>query len=478
MPAQITARRSTRNGAADQPGLAQVLRFPFVEVDKLDAQTALARIQHSLTKDQSAALRGEIAVLSALIAKDIEVAQEREYPEGIRPRHSERCATKRGRPICDCDPPFEASVWSAFDKKKIRKTHPTLQAAIKWRRKHLGIAESGHLRAPVKITLAEAAYTWLEMATAGQILNRSGQIYKPSALRTLEQDFRLRLIPALGPRFIGDIERPDLQELVFAVQAQLSASKAHSCVNAARVLWRDLDLITGRDNATVVNPTKGLRLPAIPLTRDRIATSDEADRLIAALDESDQALWATAMYSGLRLGELRALRAERIELGHKRIKVLAGWDQYEGEIDTKTETGRRNTVVIKTLETLLTRHLAATGRTGSDLVFGKTADQPFCPTSIHKRARRYWKAAGEREDEQGIIPDRDRIRPIGLHECRHTAVSHMLDAGIGIDKVSKYMGHASITITIDRYGHLLPGGEAEAAEILNEYHARRRRQHA
>jgi hypothetical protein len=37
------------------------------------------------------------------------------------------------------------------------------------------------------------------------------------------------------------------------------------------------------------------------------------------------------------------------------------------------------------------------------------------------------------------------------------------------------MGHASITITIDRYGHLLPGGEAEAAELLNDYHARRRR---
>jgi hypothetical protein len=50
----------------------------------------------------------------------------------------------------------------------------------------------------------------------------------------------------------------------------------------------------------------------------------------------------------------------------------------------------------------------------------------------------------------------------------------MLDAGITIDKVSKFMGHASITVTIDRYGHLLPGGEAEAAEILNEYHARRR----
>ena len=46
----------------------------------------------------------------------------------------------------------------------------------------------------------------------------------------------------------------------------------------------------------------------------------------------------------------------------------------------------------------------------------------------------------------------------------------MLDAGISIDKVSKMMGHASITITVDRYGHLLPGGEAEAAALLDAYH--------
>jgi integrase len=52
----------------------------------------------------------------------------------------------------------------------------------------------------------------------------------------------------------------------------------------------------------------------------------------------------------------------------------------------------------------------------------------------------------------------------------------MLDAGITIDKVSKFMGHASITITIDRYGHLLPGGEADAIRLLDAYHQQHERQ--
>lgn len=276
---------------------------------------------------------------------------------------------------------------------------------------------------------------------------------------------------------MSDVERADLQSRVGVwLSHGLSPSKIHATINAAKVLWRDFTLVTGTDAQLPVDPTKGLRLPAVPVGgRDRIATADEAHRLIAALIEEDQALWATALYAGLRLGELRALRAENIEMHLKRIKVHAGWDQYEGEIEPKTEKGRRTTVISSLLETQLTQHLDRTGRKGHDLVFGRDADTPFKDNTITKRARRAWKAARQREDEENIIPRHERIQPIGLHECRHTAVSHMLDAKITIDKVSKFIGHSSITVTIDRYGHLLPGGEAEAAALLDEYHARRRR---
>lgn len=407
MPAQITERPKRRRSheSTDESTSAQILQFPSGDAaeEDIDPATSLARIVRSLTKHQSVALGREIGVLSTAIANEVAAAPI-DTPEGIRPRHSERCASKRTGAACDCDPPWEASVWSTFDKKKIRKTLPTRQAAIKWRRKHYGLAESGQLRAPTRITLAETAYTWLEMERSGEIRNRSGRTYKPSALRTIEGDFRLRLIPELGMHFMSDIERSDLQARVNVWQGRYSASKVHACVNAARVLWRDFDLVTDSSNLLVIDPTKGLRLPAVPLTRDRIATADEAHRLIAALEEEDQALWGCAMYAGKRLGELRALRAEKIDLALKRIKVHAGWDQYEGEIDTKTEKGRRTTVVINLLEDLLVRHLQRTGRSGRDLVFGRTASDPFCPGTIHNKARRAWKEARQCEDEEGVIP--------------------------------------------------------------------------
>lgn len=57
-----------------------------------------------------------------------------------------------------------------------------------------------------------------------------------------------------------------------------------------------------------------------------------------------------------------------------------------------------------------------------------------------------------------------------MHPTRHTAVSQMLDAGIPIENVSKFAGHASITIIIDRYHHLLPNGELQAIALLDTYH--------
>ena len=61
------------------------------------------------------------------------------------------------------------------------------------------------------------------------------------------------------------------------------------------------------------------------------------------------------------------------------------------------------------------------------------------------------------------------MTPIGLHEARHSYASLMIAAGVNAKALSTYMGHASITITLDRYGHLFPGNEAEAAGLLDTY---------
>ena len=92
------------------------------------------------------------------------------------------------------------------------------------------------------------------------------------------------------------------------------------------------------------------------------------------------------------------------------------------------------------------------------LVFGTSYTQPFTPSNVRKRANAAWTRAG--------------LAPIGLHECRHTFASLMIAAGVNAKALSTYMGHSSVTITLDRYGHLLPGNESEAADLLDAYLAR------
>ena len=89
---------------------------------------------------------------------------------------------------------------------------------------------------------------------------------------------------------------------------------------------------------------------------------------------------------------------------------------------------------------------------------GRATAQPFTPSNVRKRANAAWLRAG--------------LDPIGLHECRHTFASLMIAAGVNAKALSAYMGHSSVTITLDRYGHLMPGNESEAAARLDSYLAR------
>lgn len=69
-----------------------------------------------------------------------------------------------------------------------------------------------------------------------------------------------------------------------------------------------------------------------------------------------------------------------------------------------------------------------------------------------------------------------RLERITPHSCRHTLASLMIAAGVNAKALSTFMGHANISITLDRYGHLMPGSEAEAARLLDAYLTDRRKE--
>ena len=367
---------------------------------------------------------------------------------GIETRHTRSCRQRHGG-RCNCSPTYQAHVWSATEGKRLRKTFSTLSGAKQWRQEAQVALRQGTLRAPSQGTLNEVVEAWIVGAKTGAIHTRSGDAYKPSAIRGYERSLRLRVLPDFGAKRLSELRRGDLQDLVDRLVAEgHSPSTVQMSLIPLKAICRR-EMARGR---LPVNPTVGLELPAVRGGRDRIADPQEAELLLAALDPDDRVIWASAMYAGLRRGELKALRVEKVDLAAGLIHVERGWDDIEGEISTKGR-GTRRVPIASVLREHLLPYLLRSGRRDGDLIFGETAEAPFNPTALSARADTAWAD----------------LKRITLHECRHTFASLMIAAGVNAKALSTYMGHANIAITMDRYGHLMPGNEEEAAGLLDAY---------
>ncbi len=272
------------------------------------------------------------------------------------------------------------------------------------------------------MTLRDVAETWLDGARAGSVRNRSGDRYKPSVIRGYETSLRLRVLPELGNRKLSEIRRRDVQDLADRLLGQgLDPSTIRNTLMPLRAIFRRA-LARGD---VAVNPTRGLELPAVRGKRDRIAPPEEAEELLAALPEGDRALWATALYGGLRRGELQALRWDDVDLATGVIRVERAWDVREGPIEPKSRAARRRVPIPAILRDYLVEHRH--GRPGVlGHVFGRPDGKAFDGPTVDARAKAAWRRAG--------------LEPITLHEARHTFASLMIAAGVNAKALATYMG--------------------------------------
>ncbi len=208
---------------------------------------------------------------------------------------------------------------------------------------------------------------------SGAIRTRSGDEYKPSARRNYEEALRKRILPRMGHMLIVEVTRGDVQRFVDHLLASgISPSTIRNTVNPLRVIYRQAMLY----GEVAVNPTIGLQLPAVRGKRDRVAAPEEAARLLELVPDRDRAIWATAMYAGLRRGEMLALKWSDVDFERSLIHVERGWDMQEGIIYPKSRAGLRTVPLVRTLRTHLLAHQLLTGRR-EGFIFGRTGEVPF-----------------------------------------------------------------------------------------------------
>jgi len=308
------------------------------------------------------------------------------------------------------------------------------------------------MRAPMATTIAEAAEFLIKGAHDGTILDRAGKPYKPSTARGYEQLLRTYVLPAFGGRKLTELHRRDVQDFADGLRAQgLSPSTITNIIDPLRIIYRRAI----RRDELVLNPTTNLELPAIRGRRDRIEPPEVAHELLAALPHSERAFWAVALFCGLRRGELCGLQWTNIDYEAGVVRVERSWDPVKGPIEVKSSAGERAVPMAFVVRRELRHHQERTGRSGTDLVFGRTATKPPFASTVQARANKAWKEAG--------------LEPLTPHEARHCAISYFIAAGLDWKQISTWAGHGDVRQTWNRYGHLVPGGEAAARERLDAY---------
>jgi integrase len=163
-------------------------------------------------------------------------------------------------------------------------------------------------------------------------------------------------------------------------------------------------------------------------------------------------------YGGLRWGEAAALRRKRLNILRHRLEVVESLSDVDGHLQfgsTKTHQVRR-IAIPQSLSRRLLEHLEAfVDRDRNALVFTSPEGEPLRLPNFRRRV--WWPAL----DKVGMP------RSVRIHDLRHTCASLLIAEGTHPKAVQQHLGHSSISVTLDRYGHLFPDEQDRLAQTLD-----------
>jgi integrase len=253
----------------------------------------------------------------------------------------------------------------------------------------------------------------------------------------------------MGPVKLNEVSHADVQAWASALGASRSASTA---IKAHRVLSLVLALAV-RDGRLVRNPADGIGLPR-ETQRDRHYLSHAEVAALADAAGADRALILVLAYTGLRFGELAALRVRRLDPARRRIEVAESVTSVNGALIWGTPKGHARRWVSIPRFVAAELGIVVAGRGPDKLVFESHHGGVLRSSNFRRDV--FGPAAGA-SGLDGLVP----------HALRHTAASLAIAAGADVKVVQQMLGHKSATMTLDLYGHLFESRLDEVADRLD-----------
>lgn len=295
-----------------------------------------------------------------------------------------------------------------------------------------------------KVTFADWAEEWL-----GQL----GHL-KPKTRLDYEVNLRRHVLPLLGNAPVGSIDRPTMKTFT----SDLTAGGAGpDVVRIAAQVARHVLAVAVDAGALKANPASALRLVRPRKSEMLFLRPEEVHALAEAITPPYGTLIRFAAYTGLRAGEIGALRVKRIDFRRGRVEVAESVSDVAGHLivgPTKTYANRHVPMPPRLLDELAA-YLGARRENREELVFtSPKGEQLRHGTFYSSKFKPAVRAAG--------LPEGLRF-----HDLRHTYAAFCIASTADPYAVMRRMGHSSITVTYDTYGHLFPERDVEITDALD-----------
>ena len=269
-----------------------------------------------------------------------------------------------------------------------------------------------------------------------------------------EGSIRNHVLPRFGHFPIGQLQPVHIGQWVADLDAgglaPATTRKAYQLLAAC--------LSGAVDNGLIpVSPCRNVKLPKLTTPAMRILEPTEIRALADAIDDRYHVMVLTAAFTGLRLGELAALRTDRFNALRRTLRVEESLAEVRGEFlfkAPKSDAARRTVSLPAFLVEELAHHLATYGD-DSKLVFSAPEGGPIRRTNFRCRT---WLPAVQAS--VGV--------PCTFHGLRHSHAALLIAQGEHPKVIQERLGHASIKTTLDTYGHLFEGMDEAAADRLDE----------
>ena len=321
-----------------------------------------------------------------------------------------------------------------------------------------------HTPATASITVAEAGDAWilqgetdgLERSTLTQYRQHLDYHIKPYLGRLKLVELMPGSVRTFRNKLIAEKRSPIMAKKVVGSLGSILANAMADQKVARNVVREQAQHSQRRDRRLEKRHTTRLEVGV------DIPAKGEIRAMLAVVQGRWRPLLVTAVFTGLRASELRGLRWDDVDLDRGELTVRQRADRWGSIGSPKSDAGKRTVPLAPMALNALKEWKLACPRGVADLVFPNTKGGVDSLPNIHRRGLGAIQvAAGIVEPSLDKKGRRVSLPRYGLHSLRHAAASLFIEQGFSPKRVQALMGHSSIQVTFDTYGHLFPASDGD-----------------